>query len=256
MNDVLTGASGFLGNRLREKLDRPICIPHQAISNFSVFDHHNFYFLSTYGNMAHHAKDFDKILKANVTDLSTIVGQILRFDVNCDSFVFVSSSSVKLPVQTPYSRTKFAAEQILQSTDLPYCIVRPYSICGVSEQKEHLIPTLIRSCFTGEKIDFVPDATHDFIDVEDVCNGLINLAESNAVGVFEFGTGVDTSNEEVLAMVEKETGKTANVRIVKNLRPYDTKEWFCDDFTARDYGWEATKPLSKSIKEMVEAYEE
>jgi nucleoside-diphosphate-sugar epimerase len=203
------------------------------------------FFLSTYGNMSHH-KNNAKMVKANVDDLLSII----RHNFN-GWLCYMSSSSVLLPVQTSYSRTKRAAEEILQSLPEVYCIVRPFSVTGVGEQKEHLIPTLIRSCYTGEEMTFDPNPTHDFIDVEDVVDAMIWLANDKATGIYEFGNRIAISNEVVRRLVEEVTGRKANITEVKPMREYDNEDWCCK--TQNKY-WQPTKSLRQSVTEMVAKY--
>lgn len=256
MKEYVTGASGFIGKHLTSKLDSPIAIPHQEIKTTSLEQYNNFYFLSAYGNMAQHTED-GKIFKANIEDLLHVVRETDFTDIN--SFVFISTSSVNLPVQTMYSRTKRAAEEILLSLSekyhAPILIIRPLSVTGVGEQKEHLIPTLIRSCIDGEEMDFVPEPTHDFVDVEDLVNGILFLRDRNAKGIFELGTGEQYTNERVKEIVELTTGEKANIRKVRSLRNYDTTNWVSRNNRARNMGWMPKKTLEESIEEMVEAYE-
>lgn len=251
IDQFLTGASGFIGKRLLGKLQGwTVGVPHQKIAECEFDQARRFFFLSAYGNMAHHESARD-IVKANVVDLWNV---LRRITPDCESFVYVSSSSVNLPVQTTYSRTKRAGEEMVQAMPIPGCIVRPYSITGIGEQPAHLIPTLIRSCLTGASTYFVPDATHDYVDVEDVVNGLMALADQRAVGVFELGKGTAVTNQEVLHLVEKACGRKANIQVVDELRAYDSTEWICRDFSAREYGWEPKKTLEESISEMVEQF--
>lgn len=256
MKVYLTG-EGFLGSTLKQQLVQSLPldythIPHKDIQTAEIKPFDYFFFCSTYGNLASHT-DEDAIFKANIEDLLAVLRQIKNYPFK--SFVYVSSSSVRLKVQTTYSRSKKAAEEILlafmERHNLPVCIIRPYSITGVGEQNEHLIPTLIRSCLDGEKISFVPTPTHDFIDVEDVAGGIINLAEHSARGIFELGTGKSYTNQQVLDLVEDITGKKANVNIVPSLRSYDNTNWVSNNFKARGYGWLPNKTLKQSITEMV-----
>lgn len=256
VDNYVTGASGFLGKHLVKALEgKTEAIPHKQISTKKLVPFDCFYFLSAYGNMSFH-KESDKILQANVLDLIHITRQIIKRDFK--SFVFVSTSSVRLPHQTMYSRTKRAAEEILLSfkerDNLPICIIQPYSITGVGEQKEHLIPTLIDSCFTGKLVNFVPEPTHDFIDVEDVVAGILNLSRLGTRGIFELGSGKKYSNQEVLNLVELVTGKKANINKVNRIRAYDNANWVSNNFRARGYGWLPQKSLERSIKEMVKEY--
>jgi nucleoside-diphosphate-sugar epimerase len=254
---ILTGSSGFLGSRLVKELQNEeiVAIPHKKILSTKLEPFDYFYFLSTYGNMAFHT-DSEKILQANIGDLIYIINQAVKQKFK--SFVFMSTSSVKLSTQSMYSRTKRAAEEILlaqlERTSLPFCVIRPYSITGVGEQPQHLIPTLIRSCLDNENMSFVSWPTHDFIDVDDVVSGILCLAEHKARGIYELGTGVKHTNLEVLRMVEKITGEKANINPVEQLRAYDNEDWQSTNYRARGYGWLPQKTLEQSIKEMVEDY--
>jgi len=252
----LTGVHGFLGSHLIGKLDKYKAIPHEEITSFRYSPYDRFFFLSTYGNMADHVDD-GKILQANISDLVHVIRNTEFKDI--ESFVFISTSSVRLKIQTMYSRTKRAAEEILLSFaekyNAPICIIRPYSITGVGEQPAHLIPTLIRSCLAKEKVNLVLEPVHDFIDIEDVIDGIINLSSNRARGVFELGNGIGYSNKQVLDLVEEITCKKANVKIVGNMRPYDTNDWICRNFNARRFGWNPKKTLGQSISEMVAKYE-
>lgn len=251
----ITGASGFLGKNLLERLPKQetTSIPHEQIQLTTIKPFDYFYFLSAYGNMAFHDED-DKIIKANLLDLIHVTEQARNYDFK--SFVYISTSSVKLKYQTMYSRTKKAAEEVLLSYTekhgLPFCIVRPYSITGVGEQPKHLIPTIIRSCLYGEQMNFVKEPTHDFVDVSDVVEAIINLSENRGKGIFEVGSGSSYSNQQVLEMVEEITGKKANINQVGRMRDYDNEEWVCKNYRARSFGWMPKKTLKDSIKEMVE----
>ena len=247
INTLVTGSGGFIGSCLVAKLGlthmKPSCLTHKDIIHWRSCDTDKLFFLSTYGNMAHHSVH-KMMVQANVSDLISVLSGFTGW------ICYMSSSSVTLPVQTPYSRTKRAAEEILQALpELKSCIVRPYSVTGVGEQKEHLIPTLIRSCMEGEEMPFDPYPVHDFIDVEDVVEGLLWLSERKVSGIHEFGSGIGCTNQAVKELVEEATGKKANVKESKALRPYDSPNWFC-----RNPSFKPRKPLVTSIQEMVEAY--
>jgi nucleoside-diphosphate-sugar epimerase len=104
-------------------------------------------------------------------------------------------------------------------------------------------------------MNFVPNATHDFIDVEDVVEAIINLSSVSARGIFEVGWGVTYTNQEVLALVEKVIKKRANVTYVDSMRPYDNFQWRTTNYKARSWGWLPKVTLEDTIKKMVKAYE-
>lgn len=253
----ITGSNGFLGSHLMNFYDENLFhIPHQKIQETDILPFENFFFLSSYGNMWGQ-DDIDETVRANTVDLILMLQKAVQFKFK--SFIYISSSSVKLDNQTAYSRSKNASEQILlaymEKYNLPICILRPFSITGVGEQKEHLIPKLIRSCFTKENMPFTPDATHDFIDVDDVVLAIDTASKRSLKGIFEVGSGKKYKNSEVLSLVEKITRKKANVTYTSSMRPYDNKGWFSTNYKMRSWGWMPNKTLEQSIREMVKAYD-
>ena len=241
MKNYITGASGFIGSHLARRFGgAATCLKHgeEIPSRIDTLWH-----LAAYGNMAGQ-NDWRMIMKANVIDTVNLTAVSNRI-------IFVSTSSINLPVQTPYSLSKQTAEQVLASSGKTVYIARPYSVTGVGEQKEHLIPKLIRSCMEGEPMMLCHDATHDFVDVDDFVDGLASLPGA-APGIYEFGNGFPVTNAEVLSMVESITGKAANITGPFPARPYDRADWCCQNPML---GWMPKKPLRKSILEMVEAYD-
>lgn len=236
----VTGANGFVGKHLMAKLPGAEPIPH-ALTQMPLVS--RTFFLSTYGNLHEH-NDRSQMILANVADAYRML------KVTKDFFVYFSSSSVTLPVQTPYSRTKRAGEEIVLASGVPAAIIRPFSITGCGEQPQHLIPTLIRSCMTGQSMPFVPSAVHDFIDVEDLVTEVLDIADGKTPAIFEIGSGVPYTNDQVKMIVEDVCGKPANVLIVPSLRKYDNKDWFCKSGSPT----RPSKSLFTSVKEMVEAY--
>lgn len=248
-----TGARGFIGSRLLEKLDarkeETIDIPHEQIINFDYVDCSRFFFLSAYGNLSGQ-DDRGEIIRSNLVSPGHVISAIMQDEFACDLFLFASSSSVMLPVQTLYSRAKRAAEEMILASGIPACIVRPYSCTGVGEQKQHLIPTLIRSCFEGEHMNLCRKPVHDFIDVDDVVTQILEASEEKRTGIIELGSGVGYTNESVALMVQAECGKEANITVVEETRPYDSTDWICRN----PYGTRPDKFLIQSIREMVAAY--
>ncbi len=104
-------------------------------------------------------------------------------------------------------------------------------------------------------MNFVPEPTHDFIDVEDVVEGILALSSNSAGGIFELGSGKKHTNQEVLEMVQEVTGKKAKINRVPQLRAYDNPNWISTNYRARGYGWLPKKALKDSIKEMVREYD-
>ena len=108
--DYVTGAKGFIGKHLTARLDDFVAVPHFDIHKTDFSPAKRVFFLSAYGNMADHENE-NAIIRANILDLIHTLRTVEWEHI--ESFVFISTSSVKLKIQTMYSRTKKAAEEIL-----------------------------------------------------------------------------------------------------------------------------------------------
>jgi nucleoside-diphosphate-sugar epimerase len=246
MKEAISGSSGFIGSRLSERLPGAIKLDRtgELPENIDLV-----YDLASYGNMAHH-ENGEEIFKANVL-------RVLKLLESDARFILTSSLSVKLPNKTLYSSSKEAVENIARvyaSEGKKVCVVRPASITGVGEQQEHLIPKLIDSCLNGTEMPFVKEPVHDFLDVDDFVGALLTIRDKGQfVGeVYEIGTGIQFSNDEIRVLVEKYTGKKANIKLVDSMRSYDTKDWKANIERIYSLGWSPQKGILQTIQEMVD----
>jgi nucleoside-diphosphate-sugar epimerase len=205
------------------------------------------YDMAAYGNLASQTQFPKQVYEANLMRVINTVNTMGNAKL-----IYMSTSSVLLPVQTFYSASKKACEEYLKITDKPIAIVRPFTVIGDREHHEHLIPQLIESCFTGKKMPFVPKPVHDFIDVEDLVDALLIIAKKGQFKgeVYEVGTGHETSNEEILKVVEKISGRKANLEIVDSMREYDNKSWRANPERIISLGWKPKRSLEDTIGRM------
>lgn len=238
----LMRGSGFISSRLKSLLPTALYLPRDWVE---VPKADRIIYTAGYGNY-YDQKDIHETYKANITEVLRLIPYTDK------SFVYISTSSVLLPVQTEYSRSKKIMEDLIIRSEYPVVAVRPSSVTGVGEQERHLIPTLIRSCIDGEEMPFVGEPTHDYIDVDDFAREVIYVSTKMRKyrnKVVNLSSGVIYSNYEVKNMVEEITGKKANVKMVESMRKYDTHKWEIEPDL-----YKAEKPLCLSIKEMVDDY--
>jgi len=267
---AISGSHGFVASNLSKLLQvKPI--PRKLLSDVTALTD----YLSSVDTVIHTAaygnynfqKGDRKVFNVNVVYTFNLLEAAK--DAGVKNFINFSSSyelgtknepmheeMVARP-ETLYGITKACGTQLTRhfSKFFNTVIVRPFSVMGVGEQDCHLIPTLIKSCLHGNEIPFVSEPMHDFIDVVDLCNGVIlilnNIEKLNGE-IFHLGCGKQYTNQEVLKIVEKTTGKKARIRMVKSMRDYDSSFWMADNSKLRALGWKQTKTLEESIKEMVE----
>lgn len=245
----ITGASGFIGSHLRERIENFISLDRTGKTKKAdlVID------LAAYGNMADHKSDPAKIYKANTLRVAKILEQLKGA-----KYIYMSTSSVELPVQTFYSASKKATEEMIQIAvrdwGVKACIARPFSVTGAGEQWDHLIPKLLTSCLTGVEIPFVPEPVHDFIDVDDVAEALITISQKGLFEgeIYDIGSQIQTSNARIKELAEEISGKKANLRYVDSMRKYDSNKWRSNTSMMQKLGWRPKKSLTRSIKEEYE----
>jgi nucleoside-diphosphate-sugar epimerase len=179
---------------------------------------------AAWGNL-YNQTDAIRIYQANVIRLI----DVLNNSKGVKSIIVTSTSSVNLPVQTLYSASKKSAEDIAkiyaEEYGMKISVVRPYSVYGPGEQKEHLIPKLIDSCLNGTKMKFVGEPTHDFIYIDDFIESVIRISEEGKTGIFSIGSGIAISNEEVKNIIEDILVRKANIQRVESMRKYDSIDW-------------------------------
>jgi UDP-glucose 4-epimerase len=179
----------------------------------------------------------------NVSGSLSLFEAMLESDVRC--LVFSSTAAVygipaKVPITedqpyapiNPYGESKVMVEKILEWLDrfrgLRSIRLRYFNACGAEpesglgerhEPETHLIPLILRAVQTGEPVTIFGDdyptadgtCIRDYIHVGDLAEAHImaveHLLSGGQSGSFNVGTGGGHSVQEVLAAVERVTGK-------------------------------------------------
>jgi UDP-glucose 4-epimerase len=189
----------------------------------------------------------------NVVNTLNLMNSMVRYGVN--NFVFSSTAAIfgepqYVPIDekhaikpiNPYGVSKAMVEQMLQDYDRAYGLksvcLRYFNACGADPQAElgerhqpetHLIPLALQT-LSGKRDSLTlfgrdyatPDGTciRDYVHIVDLCQAhllaLDYLKLSNSSAAFNLGNGTGFSVAEVIAAVERVTGK--KVPIVEGAR--------------------------------------
>ncbi len=255
MKWAITGARGFLGSSLARKLleegEEVRAIPRDMLNNyFSLRTYleaeqpdHIIHF-AAYGNHSFQ-QDLDETVAANIGYLVTLL-QASRH-IEYVSLLNVSSSAVTLPTSTFYTATKRAGEDLVRTFAKLHhqnaFSVRPFSVYGPGEAPFRFIPTVISSAKAGKAFNLVPEASHDWIYIDDFVDATITLAKKRKEEFFsaaEIGTGISHTNLDVVRELETIHGKDIDYDFVDVLRSFDTPNWECSTSVKHLLGREPT----------------
>ena len=156
-----------------------------------------------------------------------------------------------------FGATKAAGSLLVAGTaaarGLRAAILRAFQVYGPDDHADRLGPTVLRAALTGDVLPLTaPGMRRDWIHVDDVVDACIRAATADFLApgqVLNVGTGRQVANEEVVALVERVSGRP--LRVVPGAHPgrsWDTASWVCDpSLAARLLGWEAKVSLEHGL---------
>jgi len=135
-------------------------------------------------------------------------------------------------------------------------VLRLFSVYGPWEKATRFIPSAIRAALTGAELPLTPPGIRrDFIFVEDAVEGCLLAAgaEIPPGEVINVGTGEEHANEEVVALVERATGRTIRIRAGGHpVRLSDPEHAAADIRRARErLGWEPRHSLLDGVEKTI-----
>ena len=258
----LTGVSGFLGKHILERWDKDTYLYSRGQDLDCLKSYNPEYIIHAAAEIYKSEEMFESNIKLTYDLLETS-----RRLNNLKAFIYIGSSSEYgrktkpmketdvLEPETIYEATKGACTLLSQAYastyGLPIMIARPFSLYGEHEPEQRLIPTAIKNVKAGWKMKISP-GRHDFIHVDDFIDGLFMLLEKPQPGeIFNFGTGYQVSNDEVVEHIENIVGRKVKREPVGKMRSYDSNNWVCDYSKAKRIGWEPKISLRKGLRDLI-----
>jgi dTDP-glucose 4,6-dehydratase len=189
------------------------------------------------------------------TSTSEVYGTALRVPIDEDH---------PLQGQSPYSASKIGADKIAESFycayELPVVTVRPFNTYGPRQSARAVIPTIISQVLTRDELHIGSlDTRRDFTYVGDTVSGFIKAAEApdEVLGdVYNLGTGVDVTIQEIIDTVFKITGKELPIiQEAARMRPEKSEVMrLLSDYSKAQaaLGWEPTVDLAEGLRRTVE----
>jgi nucleoside-diphosphate-sugar epimerase len=139
----------------------------------------------------------------------------------------------------------------------PLAVLRLFSVFGPWETSTRFVPSAIRAALDGGELPLTPPGVcRDFVFVDDVVEAclLAAVADIRPGEVINVGSGEGHANEEVVALVERASGRAVRVRSGEHpLAPHDGVHCAAEIQRARDVlGWAPRHSLAEGIARFVE----
>jgi len=267
---IVTGAAGFIGSHLSERLLEMGCTvigvdcftdyyPRALkIKNIEKILHSNKFtlidgdimeidlkkLLSTADYVFHEAaqpgvrkswgESFKTYSRNNIEATQKLLEGCKHAD-NIKKFVFASSSSIygnalEFPIKedtfpkpvSPYGVSKLAAEHLCylywKNYGVPVVSLRYFTVYGPRQRPDMAFSKFISSILAGREIRVFGDGsqTRDFTYISDAINANTQAMEFTSNGeVFNIGGGSRVSVNEVIRILEKISGRKANVNHIE-----------------------------------------
>jgi nucleoside-diphosphate-sugar epimerase len=135
-------------------------------------------------------------------------------------------------------------------------VLRAFQVYGAHDQPGRLVPTVLRAARTGEVLPLTaPGSRRDWVHVDDVVEACLRAAAADALPpgqVLNIGTGVQTANEELVALAAEVTGRDIRTAVGEHPgRSWDAPSWACDPSLAGELlGWEARLDLRTGLAQV------
>jgi nucleoside-diphosphate-sugar epimerase len=147
-----------------------------------------------------------------------------------------------------------AAERGIRS-----CVLRAFQVYGPGDKPGRFVPTVLAAARARRELPLTASGMRrDWVWVGDVVDACLLAADRDDLApaaAYNIGTGVQTSNEELVAVAERVTGRRIATRVGAHPgRSWDTADWVCDPTAARvDLGWKPQVDLADGLARCWEA---
>ncbi|TSC95184.1 MAG: nucleoside-diphosphate-sugar epimerase [Parcubacteria group bacterium Licking1014_1] len=178
---------------------------------------------AAYGAYQRFQQDVEATISTNLIGSINLINACHKIGVECfvntgtNSEYGIKKNPMKetdvLEADNLYAITKVAStlycQMMAKKFNFPVVTIRPFAVYGYFEEKERLIPTIIKSCLTNTKLELSrPDSVRDYIFIEDLISAYL-LAIKNIKKVkgevFNVGSGKQNTIADVVKTIKNIT---------------------------------------------------
>ncbi|MCW5980206.1 MAG: NAD-dependent epimerase/dehydratase family protein [Bryobacteraceae bacterium] len=155
----------------------------------------------------------------------------------------------------PYMESKLLAERLCAAYNrdfgVPIVILRIFNAYGPGQREEFLIPKIVRGLMQGRIALGDPAPRRDFVYVDDVAEAFVAALNwtGSAPEIFNIGSGVSVSVEQVVSMLLRLSGRDVEVEFDRQTRPAEIPDAGADiRKAARLLGWTPRVDLESGLR--------
>jgi nucleoside-diphosphate-sugar epimerase len=277
---AITGSCGFVGkrlvNRLKNQKDDIEVIEIDIDMGFDILDQDSLSKIGHFDVLIHlAAKSFVPESYENPHEYFTtnVLGTLNVLEL-CRKYksrmVFVSSylygNPKSLPIKecherlasNPYGMSKLMGENLCESyhrdMDVPIIIVRPFNIYGPGQNPNFLIPTMIAQALNGRLELRDPRPKRDFIYIDDLIDALCLILnyKNTSFDVFNIGSGISSSIQEIVDIIEETVENEIEVKYLNQYRPNEIMDTKADiSKIVERLGWQPKITLKEGVRKIL-----
>jgi UDP-glucose 4-epimerase len=275
---LVTGASGFIGRPLSERLEQAGCavirhsdadgdiascalpgngvnhVYHLAARTFvpdSWSDPLPFYATNVLGTV--NVAELCRRHGASLTILSSYVYGRPRF--------LPISEEHPVAAFNPYGHTKLLVEEVCrfyaQQFGIQVTIIRPFNVYGPGQNGNFLIPTLLRQVLDPEacEVSIADDRPkRDYLFIDDLLDLLLRTMNPQGFDAFNAGSGCSVNPRELAELMLRVAGLEKPVVSRGEVRADEVLEMVADVGKAkRIFGWEPRVSLVEGLRRLIQA---
>jgi len=245
---LVTGGSGFFGQNLINELSKSrhlqiTCLSrnpqknfrnvnwvqgdltnNDLLSNLGKQEFRKLYHLAWDGlpnrsiefselNLNNSKRLIENLVNKNDIELN-IIGSCLEYG---DIDGYINDESIPNGKDS-FAVAKIKLNQYVSKLGVPYRWYRPFFVYGLGQNREALIPCLLRSLKNNEPLNIKSISnSHDFVSVSDVVKAIILSSNLNSImGEINIGTGVLTTVGDIVSAFYKQFSLTFEIDFDRN----------------------------------------
>lgn len=276
---LITGAGGYVGTALVGALEKRDCsnilCADRSSFEFQSVDSIRDYFAGKEIRTVIHlaavceSQDPGAYYLMNICGLRNLLNACLEYRVQ--QFIFISGNNVycadsmeahteeepcRPDEQNLYGISKYMGElliqDILQESDMRYCILRISDIYGPGQRYGNLMKAMIQRAGSGEVLQVYGQGQRirDYIYIQDVVDGIMFSWEHDLSGIYNLSTGIGTSVRELAGLVDRICGGRNGIELL----PCENEDKSCVILSPEKLlreGFRVKYSLEQGIREML-----